>query len=103
MVFKKLEDNRASGFSSEEHGNSDELTRAPGPVDRDSGFGSGSQSVSTLQRDAQWIETTTAKANTRFDALFSEFKRQKEEGVKVSVLRKRANFLNYFLFKSSLL
>lgn len=34
--------------------------------------------------NSQWMDTTTAKSQARLDMLAVEFKRQKEEGVKVS-------------------
>lgn len=33
--------------------------------------------------DRIWVETTTAKANSRLESLLAEFKRQKDEAVKV--------------------
>lgn len=35
--------------------------------------------------DKSWIEITTVKANNRLESLLAEFKRQKDEAVKVFV------------------
>lgn len=37
------------------------------------------------QCDSQWIETTNAKAQARLEMLSADFKRQKDEGVKVEL------------------
>ncbi|VDK40510.1 unnamed protein product [Anisakis simplex] len=36
--------------------------------------------------DSQWIETTNAKAQAKLEILSADFKRQKDEGVKIVVL-----------------
>jgi hypothetical protein len=51
--------------------------------------------------DKVWIETTTVKANNRLEALLAEFKRQKDEAVKVLFLNflqavHQKNFFNVF-------
>ena len=42
---------------------------------------SGIESVPDI--DKNWIEITTVKANNRLESLLAEFKRQKDEAVKV--------------------
>lgn len=87
LAFEKLEGISAGGSSSDEHRNSDEASRTAVTVEREGGYGNGSQNITGVQRNMQWVETTNTRATARFDALFSEFKRQKEEGVKESTRR----------------
>ena len=84
LVFEKAEGTPGVvGPSSEELGNGDEAAQVAASEAK-SQQGNGAQNTTGIQRDALWVEATTTKANSRFDALYAEYKRQKEEGVKVT-------------------
>uniref|UniRef100_A0A158R5D4 PCI domain-containing protein n=1 Tax=Syphacia muris TaxID=451379 RepID=A0A158R5D4_9BILA len=84
LIFEKLEHAHGVGSSSEENNVNDENKVNSLGADREGGV---NLQIPGIKRDTQWIEATTTRETSRFDALFSEFKRQKEEGVKESTRR----------------